>query len=263
LYYSKEELEGIINDLDTNHKLYHNRRHSLPIIITKDYNSDNKLIFTVMVPKNNKKNESASKGSKKEASGSREGKKESSPSAAHPTEGTTKQVVEAPKVASGANPEVVESAVPSSSGQSETTETKVMVKLNDNLPIQNKPTTNILLPHEEDIEMKEETNSISSLSMEDVEEYWKKIPDEIPSLESAIKNPFGGSGPINTFNPNNPGITFLLANDKMFKDLKNENTILKQQLVLQQNNMQSQINMLMKQIAQLTTNASQTIELDK
>jgi len=266
LYYTQEELEGIIYNLDNNHKIYHNRRNSLPTIITKDHNSDNKLVLTVMVPKNknnnnnnNNKSNTASK-SVKEASGSREEKKESSPSVAHPTEGTTKKVVEAPQVASGTNPKVVESAVPSSSGQSEPTETKVMAPSNSDSQVEEKkpPLAALLLPHEEDIEMKNE-DSFSSVTMEEIDNYWKHIPDEIPSLESTNKNQYGCSGLINSFNPNNPGNTFILSNDKMFKDLKSENELLKQQMVQQQN----QINALISQLSNLTTNANSTIELNK
>jgi len=67
-----------------------------------------------------------------------------------------------------------------------------------------KPENNsLLLPHKEDIEMKE-SETLSDKEMEEVETYFDALPTENPSLESSFKNAYGGSGPIASYNNGNP-----------------------------------------------------------
>ncbi|KAG4085032.1 hypothetical protein H8356DRAFT_965176, partial [Neocallimastix lanati (nom. inval.)] len=129
------------------------------------------------------------------------------------------------------------------------TQPKEEISKNDNL----QPSTDnivqnnyLLLPHEEDISMGE------SEDLSEVEKYFDSLPPVNPTFESPYKNPYGGSGPISSFNINNPGSTFLLANNSLFQELQ-------KQLLLQQ----KQIEMLTQQLNLHKTFDNNAIKYEK
>ncbi|KAL6613389.1 hypothetical protein U3516DRAFT_750340 [Neocallimastix sp. 'constans'] len=108
-----------------------------------------------------------------------------------------------------------------------------------------KPENNsLLLPHKEDIEMKE-SETLSDKEMEEVETYFDALPTENPSLESSFKNAYGGT-------------TVLLAQDAVNKQMQ-------AQLLAQENAnklLQRQIQLLTQQMQTFMNNQNQTDKLN-
>ncbi|ORX51828.1 hypothetical protein BCR36DRAFT_369736 [Piromyces finnis] len=67
-----------------------------------------------------------------------------------------------------------------------------------------------------------ESNKGSEISFDPVTNYLEQLPEEHvqPTLDTEIKNTYGGSGPILSYNENNSGANVLLATDNIYKELK-------------------------------------------
>ena len=150
---------------------------------------------------------------------------------------------------SGTGPESINSAVQLSQTSCEKTVKQVAEKPGNNL---------ILLPHEEDIVMKE-SDTISDQEMEEVEKYFDSLPLEKPSLELLIKNTYSGSGPIASYNNDNQGATVILAQNAVYKQMQTE--LIEQKhanMVLQQ-----QIQLLTQQMQDFMNNQNTTLQFNK
>ena len=275
LYYSNDELLELLESTN-GARVYHFRRNSYPTIIYKDSNQGNNLTFILNMAKKNNNNIQDPNKNTQEASGIIGDSSKKNTSATQPKEGDGKQ--EKPSVISedisGTKSKLNNSAVHSSQNSGKNTVTKVTenaektekhntaiihknnklnpsqeISKNDNL----QPSTDnivqnnyLLLPHEEDISMGE------SEDLSEVEKYFDSLPPVNPTFESPYKNPYGGSGPISSFNINNPGSTFLLANNSLFQELQ-------KQLLLQQ----KQIEMLTQQLNLHKTFDNNAIKYEK
>ena len=217
MYYSTEELNKLQEEFkDNTYQIYHLRRNSYPTIITKDSINPNKLTFTLNMAKDiitkPMKKVTSNKKNQKEASGIKGDKSSIKDTpATHPKEGKTEMVLEDATGTSGTEPELINSAAQLSLTSGENAVNQDAEKPGNN--------NVILLPYEEDSKMAEPDSPIDN-EMEEVEKYFDSLPTENPSLESSIKNSYGGSGPIASYNNDNPGATVLLANNAMFQEMQ-------------------------------------------
>ncbi|ORX44062.1 hypothetical protein BCR36DRAFT_373543 [Piromyces finnis] len=108
------------------------------------------------------------------------------------------------------------------------------------------------------IEKQEQNNS--EMPFDPVENYFDTtVPEETnkPTLENEIKNSYGGNGQILSYNKENSGAKVFLATDKIYKELKEDNSNTKIEM---QDMMRNFMEQMIAQFATLTAILSTSLQ---
>ncbi|ORX44054.1 hypothetical protein BCR36DRAFT_373535 [Piromyces finnis] len=116
------------------------------------------------------------------------------------------------------------------------TEAKGKQAMKDNKTASDESVKTSRIPQAMEIEKTERT---STSSMSGVNEYLNKLPDDIinvKTLETELKNTYGGNAQIPNYNPENNGATLLASMDNIYKELNNKNNETRVEMQTMMNN---------------------------